>query len=150
MAHIPRGVRGIYEGCRYGGNSAGRNCGTAAVLCASGTASAVQGSFEGSTVSSSVVTQGPVKPGALDPFYETSSVTPSRVGEILRTQPAPYSGILGNKSPGLPTSVDKIMYTAEGSDAKLTPVTGYILEPTVPWRGEGPRPTLVIVRGTVG
>ncbi|MDN8576909.1 alpha/beta fold hydrolase [Corynebacterium sanguinis] len=121
-----------------------------AVLAGGGHAAAAEGSLEGSTVGSSIVTQGPVQPGAVDPFYDTSGVAPSRVGEILRTQPAPYSGILGNGSPGLPTSVDKIMYTTEDADGKLTPVTGYVLEPTVPWHGEGPRPTVVIVRGTVG
>lgn len=121
-----------------------------AVLAGGGHATAAEGSLEGSTVGSSVVTQGRVQPGAVDPFYDTSGVAPSRVGEILRTQPAPYSGILGNGSPGLPTSVDKIMYTTEDADGMLVPVTGYVLEPTVPWRGEGPRPTVVIVRGRSG
>ncbi|MEX3504225.1 lipase family protein [Corynebacterium sp. LK2510] len=107
-------------------------------------------SLEGSSVGSSVVTSGVVQRGDYDPFYDTSTVTPTRVGEILRTQRASYSGIFGGNDWALPNSVDKIMYTTENADGELTPVTGYVVEPTVPWRGAGPRPTLVIVRGTVG
>ncbi|WP_235840550.1 lipase family protein [Corynebacterium liangguodongii] len=96
------------------------------------------------------MTRPVVAPGEVDPFYDTSTVTPVREGEILRTQQASYSGIFGDAALALPDSVDKIMYTTRDASGALTPVTGYVLEPAVPWRGEGERPTVVIVRGTVG
>ncbi|WP_165164586.1 lipase family protein [Corynebacterium qintianiae] len=113
-------------------------------------AGAEESSLKGSSVGSSVVTRPVVQPGDIDTFYDTSNVTPTRVGEILRTQQAPYSGIFGDSTWAVPKSVQKIMYTTQNTAGVLTPVTGYVLEPTVPWRGDGPRPTLVIVRGTVG
>ncbi|WP_019193966.1 lipase family protein [Corynebacterium timonense] len=107
-------------------------------------------SLKGSSVGSSKVTTGTVEAGSADPFYDTSTVTPAKAGEILRHATAPYSGLFGDNDLALPDQVDKIMYTTTNAEGKLEPVTGYVLEPTVPWRGEGPRPTLVVVRGTVG
>lgn len=125
-------------------------CSLAAALVAP-TASAEEGSsLEGSSFGSSVVTSGVVQRGDVDPFYDTSGIAPAQVGEILRQKTAAYSGIFGTMDLALPDTVEKIMYTTEGANGALTPVTGYVLEPTVPWRGDGPRPTLVVVRGTVG
>ena len=42
------------------------------------------------------------------------------------------------------------MSTTADANGELVPVTGYVVEPTSKWRGKGPRPTVVIGRGTVG
>lgn len=122
-----------------------------AVVSVAGTARAEEGSsLKGSSVGSSVVTSDVVQRGQADPFYDTAGVAPSEVGEILRQKTAPYSGMFGKADLALPDTAEKIMYTTENADGQLVPVTGYVVEPTVPWRGDGPRPTLVVVRGTVG
>lgn len=107
-------------------------------------------SLEGSSVGSSKVTSEKIQAGSVDPFYDTAGVAPTTEGEILRQKTAPYSGLFGDNDLALPDTVEKIMYTTKNAVGQLEPVTGYVLEPTVPWRGEGPRPTLVVVRGTVG
>lgn len=99
----------------------------------------------GSSGSAPVVSNGDV-----DPFYEIDDVTPAAPGEILKDEQAPYSGLLGNADLAIPDTVTKIMYTTTDSENALRPVTGYVVEPIVPWRGDGPRPTLVVGRGTVG
>lgn len=85
-----------------------------------------------------------------DPFYDTDDVTPLKPGEILKQEEAPYANELGRRKGDLPTTATKIMYTTTDANGSLVPVTGYTVEPTVPWRGEGARPTVVIGRGTVG
>ncbi|WKD56866.1 putative inactive lipase [Corynebacterium capitovis DSM 44611] len=107
-------------------------------------------SLKGSSLGSSVVTKGVVQRGDGDPFYDTAGINPAKEGEILRTVKAPYSNILGPNDGAVPSEVDKVMYTTKNASGELTAVTGYVVEPTVPWTGGGPRPTLVVVRGTVG
>ena len=85
-----------------------------------------------------------------DGFYNTADVALSTPGEILRQMKTSYSNILGSTDSELPPEATKIMYTTTDANGQLVPVTGYMVEPTVPWRGEGPRPTLVVGRGSVG
>lgn len=92
----------------------------------------------------------PVAAGQHDPFYDTSTVSPQRPGEILRTATAPYSRVFGDLDFNLPNTATKIMYTTTNQAGGLTPVTGYVVEPVTPWLGPGERPTIVIGRGTVG
>lgn len=86
----------------------------------------------------------------VDPFYDTSTVSPATPGEILRAQQAPYSPMVDGPDLTVPTTAEKIMYTTEDMHGAPTAVTGYVVEPTVPWDGPGERPTVVIGRGTVG
>ena len=83
-------------------------------------------------------------------FYDTDGLDLNKPGEILKQQDAPYANQLGRRKSNLPTTATKIMYTTTDANGDLVPVTGYTVEPTVPWRGEGARPTVVIGRGTVG
>lgn len=101
-------------------------------------------------ISSSEVTSTKVAKGDVDEFYTTEGLSPSLAGEILKQQKAPYSNLLGTNDSALPNEATKIMYTTTDANGNLVPVTGYVVEPTVPWRGKGPRPTLVVGRGTVG
>lgn len=69
---------------------------------------------------------------------------------MIRTEAAP----LLLQIPGVPNqwpgTAKKMMYTSTREDGKPTAVTGYVVEPTAPWQGKGPRPTVVIGPGTVG
>lgn len=111
--------------------------------------------FAGSTVEVAAQVPGGaavprVEKGDVDKFYDFGGVAPRTPGEILKKQTAPYSNLLGSTDSALPTEATKLMYTTTDANGKLVPVTGYVVEPTVPWRGKGPRPTLVVGRGTVG
>lgn len=83
-----------------------------------------------------------------DPFYDTAGLQLAVPGEVLRTSDASYAVAPG--VPGVPDRAQKIMYTATDMAGEPVAVSGYTVEPTVDWPGEGPRPTVVIGRGTVG
>ncbi|QFQ01415.1 putative inactive lipase [Corynebacterium urogenitale] len=88
--------------------------------------------------------------GDVDPFYETGDLTPSKAGEILRDQETNISGPLPGVRLSLPKTATKVIYTTTLADGTTVPVSGYMVEPNTPWKGEGERPTVVIGRGTVG
>ena len=50
----------------------------------------------------------------------------------------------------MPESVTKVLYSTTDMHGNAVPVSGYMVEPAVPWTGAGDRPTVVIGRGTVG
>lgn len=94
----------------------------------------------------------------VDPFYDTGDLADAlpgaTPGQVLRTATAPYTPDLAGLDAGLlaaaPATAQKIMYNTANQWGENTPVSGYVVEPTVPWRGAGERPTVVIGRGTVG
>ncbi|MBC2682521.1 alpha/beta fold hydrolase [Corynebacterium sp. 4HC-13] len=88
--------------------------------------------------------------GDVDPFYNTDNVTPGAPGDILRKKEVAMSGPINGVHITMPKKATKVMYTTTDMYGKATPVTGYMVEPTVPWTGPGSRPTVVIGRGTVG
>ena len=83
-------------------------------------------------------------------FYRPPASYSSAPGSVIRTEAAP----LLLQIPGLPNqwpgTAKRMMYTSTLQNGKATAVTGYVVEPTAPWRGRGPRPTVVIGPGTVG
>lgn len=85
-----------------------------------------------------------------DTFYDTSSLHPSVPGEVLRKQAVSYSTVLGDLNFAVPHRVNRIMYTTQDATGTLVATSGYVVEPVVAWDGPGPRPTLVVGRGTVG
>lgn len=103
-----------------------------------------------SSIGSSVVTKEKVDKGNVDPFYGFEGLNPSTPGEILRKKKAPYSNVLGKNDSAFEDEATKIMYTTTNANGELVPVSGYVIEPTMKWQGKGPRPTLVVGRGTVG
>ncbi|MCJ7857588.1 lipase family protein [Corynebacterium kalidii] len=94
-----------------------------------------------------------VEAGDHDPFYGTADLAPGTPGTVLRTASAPYapapSGPDGHQF-AVPDRVQKMMYSTTDMDGRPVAVSGYTVEPTVPWRGPGERPTVVVGRGTVG
>ncbi|GAB3945817.1 lipase family protein [Corynebacterium tapiri] len=80
---------------------------------------------------------------ASDPFYDPPAELPATAGQIIRTQPTEHIG-------PLLASATKILYTSSTVHGDIVPVSGLLLEPTAPWRGSGPRPTVVMAPGTRG
>lgn len=80
-----------------------------------------------------------------DPFYLPPPTLPTQPGVPIRTAPAP--DLLPQ---GWPARASRILYSSTLSDGTPVAVSGIRLEPTLPWLGEGPRPTLVIAPGTRG
>ncbi|WP_295625867.1 lipase family protein [uncultured Corynebacterium sp.] len=83
-------------------------------------------------------------------FYDTSTVTAGAPGSILRTAPADTAPMPAELDYPLPSSVTKVLYSTTDMHGTPIPVSGYMVEPSVPWTGVGERPTVVIGRGTVG
>ncbi len=83
-------------------------------------------------------------------FYRPPSSIPAEPGSLIRTEKTP----LLLQIPGVPNqwpgTAKKLMYTSTLQGGEPTAVTGYVVEPTAPWQGGGPRPTVVIGPGTVG
>ena len=83
-------------------------------------------------------------------FYTPPAKFSSTAGSIIRSEASP----LLLQIPGIPNqwpgTAKRIMYTSTYQDGKPAAVTGTVVEPTAPWRGKGPRPTVVLGPGTVG
>lgn len=91
-----------------------------------------------------------VQNGDTDPFYETEGLAAGAPGEVLRTLQAPYAPVFNGLDFSVPDTAEKIMYSTTDTHGRSVPVSGYVVEPTVPWTGAGERPTVVIGRGTIG
>lgn len=89
-------------------------------------------------------------PAIDESFYDTSTVTAGAPGTILRTAAAPTAPMPPELNYPLPSSVTKVLYSTTDMHGNAVPVSGYMVEPSVPWTGVGERPTVVIGRGTVG
>lgn len=90
------------------------------------------------------------QPGAVDPFYDTASLTPGAPGSVLRTAAARTAPMPRGLDFPLPDSVTKVIYSTTDTHGSPIAVSGYLVEPSVPWTGKGARPTVVVGRGTVG
>ncbi len=85
--------------------------------------------------------------GLDDPFYHPPAELPA-AGQIVRSESAQHLlDLTGMTWPGAAT---KIMYSSTNEMGATVGVTGFVIEPTVPWPGTGERPTLAIAPGTVG
>lgn len=91
-----------------------------------------------------------VEHGDIDPFYETEGLEAEAPGGVLRTLQAPYAPVFTGLDFSVPDTAEKIVYSTTDMHGNAIPVSGYVVEPTVPWNGAGERPTVVIGRGTIG
>lgn len=71
-----------------------------------------------------------------------------RPGKIVRKQPAPH--LLNILGPNFYGYGKRILYTSTTVHGDVVPVSGAVIEPANPWRGKGPRPTVVFGPGTRG
>lgn len=85
-----------------------------------------------------------------DAFYDTSTVTAGAPGTILRIEETALVPVPGELDVAAPMAATKVMYSTVDQNGAATPVTGYMVEPSVPWAAGGERPTVVIGRGTIG
>lgn len=97
------------------------------------------------TSSSSDVPDVPVVPNQavpLDDFYTPPTPLPDGAdGEIVRWREEPRQLTARNYL---------VMYHSTNATGQDIPVTGRVLVPNTPWRGEGPRPIVSVASGTRG
>lgn len=117
-----------------------------------GTGAGGDGGAEGGDASGSLGALGSSddSPAIDEAFYDTSTVTAGAPGSILRTAAAATAPMPPELDYPLPSSVTKVLYSTTDMHGNPIPVSGYMVEPSVPWTGAGERPTVVIGRGTVG
>ncbi|MBP2191897.1 lipase family protein [Nocardia goodfellowii] len=82
-------------------------------------------------------------------FYTPPAQLPAAPGAIVKTEPMTILATPPNAS-GWPVKAQHVMYTSRLQDGSPTAVTGTYIEASGPWRGAGPRPTVVIGPGTAG
>lgn len=92
-------------------------------------------------------------PALADPaadFYSPPAQLPPTEGAVLRTEPMPLLASIPGADGSWPAAAQRVMYTSRLQDGSPTAVTGTFIEGNHPWRGTGPRPTVVIAPGTAG
>ncbi|MEL4154132.1 lipase family protein [Corynebacterium bovis] len=91
---------------------------------------------------------GPVLSSTDDPFYTPPAELPPTPGAVIRSRPAPQLlDLAGVPGPGQARSM---LYTSTREDGVPVAVSGVVIEPTTPWSGPGPVPTIVFAPGTRG
>ncbi|KXT58191.1 lipase [Gordonia sihwensis] len=103
----------------------------------------------GAVAASGLVT-GTGDAGAVGDFYRPPARLSETPGSVVRTQPTQLLLQIPGVRNQWPGTATRIMYTTTRQDGKPTAVTGAVVEPTAPWHGRGPRPTVVLAPGTVG
>ncbi|MFD7689456.1 lipase family protein [Streptomyces sp. NPDC059781] len=94
-----------------------------------------------------VVSRGVTVPA----FYTPPAELPAGDGVLVRHEPLR----LGLSLPGLdgrtlPGTATRLMYTSTDSNGQPVAVTGAYIEPSADWKGDGPRPLVVVGSGTMG
>ncbi|WP_435827064.1 lipase family protein [Nocardia fluminea] len=82
-------------------------------------------------------------------FYTPPERIPQEPGAIIKTAPMTLF-MTPPTEQGWPGKAQHVMYTSRLQDGSPVAVSGTYLEPTGPWQGAGPRPTVVIGPGTSG
>ncbi|WP_417286528.1 lipase family protein [Corynebacterium variabile] len=87
-----------------------------------------------------------------DPFYTPPASIPATPGSLIRDQFAPHllAGFGQKDAKDAPARADKILYTSTAQDGSPVATSGFVMEPSRPWSGEGPTPTVVFAPGTRG
>ncbi|MFF7857385.1 lipase family protein [Streptomyces sp. NPDC007904] len=84
-------------------------------------------------------------------FYSPPAELPAANGALVRHEPLRLGlslpGLDGRRLPGTAT---RLMYTSTDSGGQRVAVTGAYIEPSADWRGDGPRPLVVVGSGTMG
>lgn len=83
-------------------------------------------------------------------FYTPPASLPSGDGQIIRTEPMSLLTTIPAINGPWPGTAQRVMYTSQLQDGSPTAVTGTYLQPSRPWTGNGPQPTIVIGSGTIG
>lgn len=83
-------------------------------------------------------------------FYSPPSELPDADGTLIRTEPLPLALSLPSLDGPLPGRATRLMYKSTDANGAPVAVTGAYIEPAAQWRGEGPRPLVVVAPGTMG
>ncbi|MFC9659807.1 lipase family protein [Nocardia sp. NPDC127606] len=104
----------------------------------------------GAMAATGVVTRtGQAAAEPVSAFYTPPDRIPQEPGAIIKTQPMTLF-VTPPTEQGWPGKAQHVMYTSRLQDGSPVAVSGTYLEPTGPWQGAGPRPTVVIGPGTSG
>ncbi|MFB7874841.1 lipase family protein [Nocardia sp. NPDC056064] len=101
------------------------------------------------TAAGHLVGAGPAVAEPVSAFYVPPAQLPEAPGAIVKTQPMTILATPPTAT-GWPTQAQHVMYTSRLQDGSPVAVSGTYIEPTNPWQGPGPRPTVVIGPGTSG
>ncbi|MFD4351111.1 lipase family protein [Nocardia sp. NPDC058519] len=102
------------------------------------------------TAVAGVVTQTrEVSAEPISSFYTPPDRIPQEPGAIIKTAPMTLF-VTPPTEQGWPGRAQHVMYTSRQQDGSAVAVSGTFIEPTGPWQGAGPRPTVVIGPGTSG
>ncbi|MFC9514652.1 lipase family protein [Nocardiaceae bacterium NPDC056970] len=93
---------------------------------------------------------GPAAAAPAPDFYAPPAQLPDAPGGIVRSEPLPIFATVPESDGSWPAAAQLVMYTSRLQDGTPTAVTGTFIDSTHPWRGQGPRPTVVIAPGTSG
>lgn len=96
------------------------------------------------------VSMTPPSASAAGDFYTPPATFSAEPGAVIRSQPSPLLLQIPGVKNQWPGTATRIMYTSRYQDGTPAAVTGTVVEPTAPWKGKGPRPTVVLGPGTVG
>ncbi|TDD91260.1 triacylglycerol lipase [Saccharopolyspora karakumensis] len=116
------------------------------------TATALSLFIAGSQAVPAIADDAPSTPGMVSAgFYDPPAELPAADGALVRTEELPLAlslpSIGGQQMPGTAT---RLMYKTTDSNGQPAAVTGAYIEPSAPWRGEGPRPLVAVAPGTMG
>lgn len=89
---------------------------------------------------------------AVEAFYSPPAELTEAPGTPMRAEPIAASNTPadGDTSPDFAGSVQRLMYSSTTVHGDPVAVTGYAIEPSTEWQGEGPTPTVVFALGTRG
>nr|WP_245718027.1 alpha/beta fold hydrolase [Nocardia miyunensis] len=93
---------------------------------------------------------GPAIAAPVNAFYTPPARLTTQPGAVVRSEPMPIFATLPGGGGQWPVAAQRVMYTSRTQDGAPVAVSGTYIEPTRPWQGGGPRPTVVIAPGTVG
>ncbi|MEU4659928.1 lipase family protein [Streptomyces sp. NPDC023723] len=96
--------------------------------------------------SAAVVSRGVEIPA----FYTPPATLPEANGTLVRSEPLKLALSLPSLGGPLPGKATRLMYKSTDTGGGPVAVTGAYLEPTAKWRGDGPRPLVVVAPGTMG
>ncbi|MGW4248332.1 lipase family protein [Nocardia sp. NPDC004722] len=92
-------------------------------------------------------------PAAAEPvndFYYPPAQFDATPGAVIKTEPMSVYAAAPAEDGSWPLPAQRVMYTSRTQDDASVAVTGTFIDSTQPWRGSGPRPTVLIAPGTVG
>ncbi|MCM1971657.1 MULTISPECIES: lipase family protein [Streptomyces] len=98
------------------------------------------------TATDEVVSRGITIPA----FYNPPTTLPAADGALVRSEPLKLALSLPSLNGPLPGKATRLMYKSTDSNGRPVAVTGAYIEPSAAWKGDGPRPLVVVAPGTMG